>query len=149
MKFTKPDPGEEALVPKDALRAFIPIPAETERVAAAIIDAGLKVHKTLGAGLLESMYESCLVHELAKRGFEPRRQVAAPVIYDGTTLDSEFRIDLLVNGLIVVEVKSVESLLPVHQSQVITYLKLSGCRLGFLLNFNVPLFKNGIRRVVI
>lgn len=125
-----------------------PIPAETERVAAAIVDAGLRVHKTLGAGLLESIYERCLVHELAKRGLEPRRQVAVPIVYDGMTLDGEFRIDLLVNGVIVVEVKSVDALLPVHQSQIITYLKLSGCRMGFLLNFNVPLFKNGVRRVV-
>ena len=126
-----------------------PIPAETERVATAIVDAGLKVHKTLGAGLLESMYEHCLVHELAKRGLEPRRQVAVPIVYDGMTLDGEFRIDLLVNGVIVVEVKSVDILLPVHQSQIITYLKLSGCRMGFLLNFNVPLFKNGVRRIVV
>jgi GxxExxY protein len=126
-----------------------PIPAETERVATAIVDAGLKVHKTLGAGLLESMYEHCLVHELAKRGLEPRRQVAVPIIYDGMTLDGEFRIDLLVSGVIVVEVKSVDTLLPVHQSQLITYLKLSGCRIGFLLNFNVPLFKNGVRRIVV
>lgn len=72
-----------------------------------------------------------------------------PIVYDGITLDGEFRIDLLVNGLIVVEVKSVESLLPVHQSQIITYLRLSGCRMGFLMNFNVPLFKNGVRRIVV
>ena len=127
----------------------IPVSAETERVATAIVDAGLKVHKTLGAGLLESIYERCLVHELAKRGLEPRQQVAVPIVYDGMTLDGEFRIDLLVNGVIVVEVKSVDTLLPVHQSQIITYLKLSGCRLGFLLNFNVPLFKNGVRRIVV
>lgn len=125
------------------------LPRDTELVATAIVDAGLKVHKTLGAGLLESVYEECLVHELTTRGFWPRRQVALPIVYDGVTLDADLRIDLLVNGLVVVEVKSVESLLPVHRSQLITYLKLSGCRVGFLMNFNVPLFKDGVKRIIL
>src|SRR5262245_40530636 len=100
MKFTKADNAEDGPSAVGTLR--VPIPSETERVAFIIIDAGLKVHKTLGAGLLESMYEECLVHELAKRGLEPRRQVSVPIVYDGVTLDGEFRIDLLVNRLIVV-----------------------------------------------
>jgi GxxExxY protein len=89
------------------------------------------------------------MHELTKRGLKPQRQVSMPIIYDGTKLEAELRIDLLVNGQVVVEVKSVEALLPIHQSQLLTYLKLSGCRLGFLMNFNVPLLKDGIRRLAV
>lgn len=129
--------------------ARIPIPDSVENIGAIIIDAGLKVHRTLGAGLLESVYESCLVHELKKRGLDPRQQVNQSIVYDDVELESGLRIDLLVNGVIVVEVKSVEALLPVHQSQLLTYLKLSGCRLGFLMNFNVPLFKDGLKRLII
>lgn len=126
----------------------MPIPDNVENLATVIVDAGLKVHKALGPGLLESVCEHCLVHELTKRGLEPRRQVNRPIVYDGVTLDAGFRIDLMVNDLIIVEVKSVEALLPVHQSQLLTYLKLSACRIGFLMNFNVPLFKDGVRRLV-
>lgn len=126
-----------------------PIPADTDTLARETVDAAVKVHITLGPGLLESVYEHCLVHELHKRGHKPRRQAGLPVIYDGSTLDAELRIDLLVNGMIIVEAKAVETLLPIHQSQLLTYLKLSGCRLGFLINFNVPLLKNGIRRLVV
>lgn len=129
--------------------ARIPIPEGVEKIASIIVDAGLKVHKTLGAGSLESVYENCLVHELRKRGLDPRQQVNQPIVYDGVELESGLRIDLLVNGMIVVETKSVEALLPVHQSQLLTYLKLSGCRLGFLMNFNVPLFKDGLRRLIV
>jgi GxxExxY protein len=89
------------------------------------------------------------VHELSKRELKPQRQVGLPIVYDGTKLDAELRIDLVVNGLIIVEVKSVETLLPIHQSQLLTYLKLSGRRLGFLINFNVPLLKDGIRRLAV
>lgn len=129
--------------------ARIPIPDNVEKIGAIIIDAGLKVHRTLGAGLLESVYESCLVHELKKRGLDPRQQVNQSIVYDDVELESGLRIDLLVNGVVVVEVKSVEALLPVHQSQLLTYLKLSGCRLGFLMNFNVPLFKDGLKRLIV
>lgn len=126
-----------------------PIPSEIDALAREIVDAGTKVHRTLGPGLLESVYELCLVHELTKRGLKPQRQVSLPVVYDDVKLDGGLRIDLLVNGLIVVEVKAVEGLLPVHQSQILTYLKLSGCRLGFLMNFNVPLLKDGLRRFAV
>ncbi len=129
--------------------ARIPIPDGVEKIASAIVDSGLKAHKTLGAGLLESVYENCLVHELRKRGLDPRQQVNQPIVYDAVELQAGLRIDLLVNGVIVVETKSVEALLPVHQSQLLTYLKLSGCRLGFLMNFNVPLFKDGLRRLIV
>lgn len=126
-----------------------PIPNEIDALAREIVDAGIKVHRTLGPGLLESVYELCLVHELTKRGLKPQRQVGLPVVYEDVKLDGGLRIDLLVNGSIVVEVKAVEALLPVHQSQVLTYLKLSGCRLGFLMNFNVPLLKDGLRRFAV
>lgn len=129
--------------------ARIPIPDGVEKIASVIVDSGLKAHKTLDAGLLESVYENCLVHELRKRGLDPRQQVNQPIVYDAVELEAGLRIDLLVNGVIVVETKSVEALLPVHQSQLLTYLKLSGCRLGFLMNFNVPLFKDGLRRLIV
>ncbi len=125
------------------------VPDHIERLAAVIVDSGLKVHKALGPGLLESVYEHCLVHELRKRGHAPLQQVSQPIVYDGVTIDPALRIDLIVDGEIVVEVKSVETILPVHQSQLLTYLKLSGCRLGFLMNFNVPLFKDGLRRLIV
>lgn len=127
----------------------VPIPDSVERVASIVVDAGFKVHKTLGPGLLESAYEHCLAHELALRGISPRRQVTLPIIYEGCEIEAAFRIDLLVSDAIVVEIKAVEAMLPIHRSQLLTYLKLSGCRLGFLMNFNVQLFKDGVRRLII
>jgi GxxExxY protein len=126
----------------------VSIPDSVERLASIVVDAGLKVHKTLGPGLLESVYEHCLAHELTKRGLAPRRQVSQPIVYDGCEIEAALRIDLVVSGAIIVEVKSVETTLPIHRSQLLTYLKLSGCRLGFLMNFNVPLFKNGLQRLI-
>lgn len=125
-----------------------PIPDVVERDASIVVDAGLKVHRALGPGLLESVYEHCLAYELAKRGLPPRRQVIQPIIYDGCELEAALRIDLVVNDAIIVEVKSVEATLPINRSQLLTYLKLSGCRLGFLMNFNVPLFKDGVQRLI-
>lgn len=127
----------------------LPIPQDVEQLAAEVVDAAIKVHKALGPGLLESVYEQCLVHELTRRELRPQQQVALPIVYEGAKLDSGLRIDLLVNGLIIVEVKAVEALLPVHQSQLLTYLKLSGRRVGFLVNFNVPLLKDGLKRLVV
>lgn len=125
-----------------------PIPAETEIIARSAIDAGIKVHSALGPGLLESVYEHCLAHELTQRGVAVERQIALPVFYEGTKLEAGFRIDLLLARAVVVEVKSVDILAPIHQAQLLTYLKLSGCRLGLLMNFNVPLFKDGLKRMV-
>ncbi|MBI3694282.1 MAG: GxxExxY protein [Acidobacteria bacterium] len=98
---------------------------------------------------MESIYEVCLVHALTKRSLTVERQVALPVIYDDLRLDAGFRLDILVEGCLVVEVKAVEQVLPVHKAQVLTYLKLTGHRLGFIINFNVPLIRDGIRRVVL
>jgi len=122
---------------------------EEESVGQRIIGCALKVHSALGPGLLESTYETCLAHELGKVDLDVKRQLPLPVAYDGLDLDAGYRIDLLVGDCVVVELKSVERLLPLHLSQVLTYLKLSGVRLGYLLNFNVPRMKQGIRRVIL
>jgi GxxExxY protein len=122
---------------------------DLEAIARTLVDAGLKVHRALGPGLLESAYEHCLVHELHGRGLALQRQVVLPIVYDGAMIDAGYRLDLLVENAIVVEVKSVDALTRVHDAQILTYLKLSGRRIGFLMNFNVPLFKQGLKRFVL
>ena len=126
-----------------------PIPAATDKVAKQVVDAAFSVHSSLGPGLLESVYEVCLAHELGKRGLKVERQIALPVIYDKLRLHAGLRFDALVEGCVVVELKAVEKILPVHKAQILTYLKLSGHRLGLLINFNVPVIKNGIVRMVL
>ena len=113
-----------------------------------VLKSAMKVHTSLGPGLLERVYELCLVHELSKSGWKAERQVALPVRYDGLEINGGFRVDILVESLVVIEVKAVEKLLPVHKSQLLTYLRLSGCKLGHLLNFNIPHMRDGIKRVV-
>lgn len=125
-----------------------PIADELNRISGHIVDAAYAVHSHLGPGLLESVYEVCLVHELTKRGLAVARQVDVPVEYDGIKIDSALRVDLIVEKSVLVELKAVESLLAVHAAQVLTYLKLTGCRLGLLINFNVPLIRDGIKRLV-
>jgi GxxExxY protein len=125
-----------------------PVSIETDAIAKQIVDAVFTVHKKLGPGLLEGVYEACLVHELKKRGIKVQQQVALPVIYDDLHLEAGFRLDLLIEEKVIIELKSVERLLPIHKAQVLTYLKLSGHRLAFLINFNVPLIKDGIERIV-
>lgn len=127
----------------------VPISEEDERIAKLIVDAAFVVHKTLGAGLLESVYEACLCHELEKRNLKYKRQVIVPLVYDGIKFTEGFRIDILIEERIICELKSVEKIENVHLSQTLTYLKLTGNRLGFLINFNVPLIRNGIRRVIL
>jgi GxxExxY protein len=129
--------------------AHEPLPQETEEIARSIVDAALAVHRALGPGLLESAYEICLAHELERRGHIVAKQTALPVVYDTVRLDAGYRIDLIVDGAVIVEVKAVETVLPIHEAQVLTYLRLSGRRLGFLINFNVPLLKNGIKRMIL
>lgn len=116
-------------------------------IAADIVDSAYKIHKELGPGLLESAYEVCLEHELTKRGYQVEKQKAQPVHYDGIVIDAGYRLDLLVSDLVIIELKAVAELAPIHQAQLTTYLKLSKKTLGFLINFNVPLIKNGIRRI--
>jgi GxxExxY protein len=113
-----------------------------------VFDAGMKVHKALGPGLLESAYEECLYYELQKYGLLVEKQKTLPLIYEDVKLDAGYRIDLLIEKKLVIEVKSVEALNDLHLAQILTYLKLSGCKLGLLINFNTVLFKNGIKRVV-
>ena len=113
----------------------------------AVVDAAIKVHTALGPGLLEGAYEGCLVHELRKRGHLVLQQLPLPVLYDEICIDLGYRIDLLVDGGVVVEVKSVGKLAPIHNAQLLSYLKLGGYKVGLLLNFNVPHLKDGIRRM--
>ena len=121
--------------------------ADLNQTTATIISAAIDVHRELGPGLLESAYETCLAYELAERGLDVRRQVEQPVTYRGVHLDCGYRIDLLVDG-VVVELKAVNSLNAVHKAQVLSYLKLSGCQMGLLINFNVKLLKDGVQRIV-
>jgi GxxExxY protein len=117
-------------------------------IAAVVVDAALKIHKTLGPGLLESVYQATLSFELRKRGLSVVEQLGLPVHYEAVKLDLGFRVDLLVGDKIVVEIKSIEAVAPVHRKQLQTYLRLMDKRLGLLINFNVELLKNGIHRVV-
>ena len=121
---------------------------DIEAVATDIVDAAIKVHKTLGPGLLESAYQQCHAYELRKRGRKVLTEVNLPLLYENQRIDAGYRIDTWVDDLIIIENKVVESILPIYEAQLLTYLKLSGCRIGFLLNWNVKLMKNGIRRVV-
>lgn len=128
---------------------FPAIPAQTEAIARSAVDAGMKVHATLGPGLLESAYEHCLARELQNRRIDVLRQVVLPIEYSGAKLDAGYRIDLWIGRTVIVEVKSIDCLAAIHQAQLLTYLRLSNCRLGLLMNFNVPLFKDGIKRLVL
>ena len=131
------------------MKTFDPVPPEVERVAKLIVDAAFHVHKELGPGLLESVYESCLAFELEHRGVKVERQVALPVIYKGVRLDAGLRLDMLIGNTVIVELKAVETMLPLFDAQLLTYLKLTAQRLGLLINFNVPLIKDGIKRIVL
>ncbi len=121
---------------------------ELNEISGQVVDAAFAVHSALGPGLLESVYEQCLAYELESRGIQVERQVALPVIYRDIRLDAGFRLDLLVQDAVVVEIKATEKLMPVHEAQLLTYLKLSRYRLGLLINFNVPLLKYGIKRLI-
>ena len=113
-----------------------------------IFDSALKVHRALGPGLLESAYEECLYYELMKNDLSIDRQKALPLVYEEVKLDAGYRVDLLINGKVIIELKAVDSLTDVHMAQILTYLKLSECKLGMLINFNVVLINDGIKRVV-
>jgi len=113
-----------------------------------IIGAAIDVHRELGPGLLESSYEVCLAHELAKRGLHFERHKELPITYQEVRIDCGYRIDLLVESEVIVELKAIEKLQPIHQAQLLTYLKLSGCRVGLIINFNLRILKDGIKRLV-
>jgi GxxExxY protein len=120
-----------------------------EVVATEIVDAAYAVHKALGPGLLEKIYEVCFCHELTKRDLSYQRQVDIPVEYDGITFDEGLRLDVIVEELIICEIKAVDKMNPVWEAQLLSYLKLTGKRIGFLINFNVPLIKNGVKRIIL
>ena len=123
--------------------------AELNGLTDKIIGAAIEVHRNLGPGLLESAYETCLTYELEQTGLTVERQKALPLVYKNIKLDQGYRIDLFVEEKIVVELKVVEQITPVHEAQVLSYLKFSGCRIGLLLNFNTKLMKNGIHRFIL
>ena len=118
-------------------------------ISGAVVDAAMKVHSALGPGLLESAYAACLKHELIKRGLKVACEVPLPVIYDGIKLEAGYRLDLVVEDTVVVELKAIEALAPIHQAQIISYLKLSGKPIGLLINFHTLHLKDGIKRFVI
>jgi hypothetical protein len=121
---------------------------EINQISGAIVDASMKVHSALGPGLLESVYETCLKHELLKRGLRCLCEQPMPVVYDGIEIEMGFRLDLLVEDLVIVELKAIERLLPIHEAQLLTYLKLTKREGGLLINFNVTHLRNGIKRII-
>ena len=120
-----------------------------ESIASKIVDAAYTVHKTLGPGLLEKVYEVCFCYVLAQKGFDIKRQLDIPIVFEGMTFEEGLRLDVLVNDLVICELKALENVNPVWEAQLLSHLKLTGKRLGYLINFNVPLIKNGIKRMVI
>jgi GxxExxY protein len=126
-----------------------PIPVELDDLARTVVDAAFKVHMELGPGLLESVYEICLTHELRKRGIRVELQVALPIIFDGIRIDAGLRIDMLVESELIVELKAAEGHHALYEAQLLTYLKLAKRRLGLLINFNVPRIRDGIRRIAL
>ena len=128
---------------------YAKISEEEEITGKGVVDAAYKIHKELGPGLLEKVYEVCFCHELVKKGFTVKRQVDIPIVYDGIIFEEGLRLDVLVNDLVICELKALENVNPVWEAQLLSHLKLTNKRLGYLINFNVPLIKNGIRRMVI
>jgi GxxExxY protein len=128
---------------------MIPLTEREEKVGKIIVNAAYKVHKELGPGLLEKIYEIALAHELQKAGLDVKRQLEIPIVYDGIKFDEGLRLDLLVEDLVIIETKAIEQVNPVWIAQVLSHLKLTKKRLGYLINFNVPLIKDGLKRIVL
>ena len=138
----------EKLMPEPPKKKIVPIPPETERIGKIVLDAAFKVHTVLGPGLLESVYQVAMKHVIEKDGTLVETEVKQPIMFEGVKLESGLRIDMLVAKCVIVELKSVEKMNPVYEAQLMTYLRLSGNRLGFLINFTVPHLKDGIKRIV-
>lgn len=130
-------------------KTWLPIPEKTEHVGKVVLDSAFTVHTSLGPGLLEAAYVACLAYEIRKYGLTVDNQVSLPVYYGDVQVEAGFRLDLLVDQCVIVEVKSVENLNRLHQAQILTYLRLSGLRLGYLINFNTTMLKNGIKSLVL
>lgn len=129
-------------------RSFQPLSHEEEEIGKAIVNAAYEVHKELGPGLLEKVYEVCFCHVLTRNGYNVQRQLTVPIIFEDIVLDESLRLDVLVNDLVICELKAIETVNPVWEAQILSHLKLTKRRLGYLINFNVPLIKDGIRRFV-
>mgnify|MGYP001232492934 FL=1 len=125
------------------------ISKEEEEIGKAIVDSAYIIHKELGPGLLEKVYEVCFCHELTKKGFKVKRQIDIPIVYDRIVFNEGLRLDVLINDLVICELKALENVNPVWEAQLLSHLKLLNKRLGYLINFNVPLIKNGIKRMVL
>jgi len=130
-------------------KIFKPISEEEEKIGRAIVDAAYRVHKELGPGLLERVYEVCFCHVLRSEGYEVQRQLDIPIAFEGIVFDEGLRLDVLVNDLVICELKALDNVNPVWEAQLLSHLKLTEKRLGFLINFNVPLIKDGIKRMVL
>lgn len=128
---------------------YSPLSEKEEYIGKVIVESAFKVHKELGPGLLEKIYEVCFAHEIKKSGLVVKRQLDIPIIYDGLTFDEGLRLDLLVEDLVICELKAVDQINPVWEAQILSHLKLTGLRLGYLINFNVALIKQGIKRFII
>ncbi|KAF0109356.1 MAG: hypothetical protein FD146_400 [Anaerolineaceae bacterium] len=133
---------------KPVQKQFAPIPVEAEVIGKKVLDAAYAVHSALGPGLLESVYEACLAHKLRQQNVPVATQVVMPVMFEGVQIETGLRLDLLAGKLVIVELKSVDTLIPLHEAQLLTYLKVTGLRLGYLINFNVVHLKDGIKRMV-
>ena len=125
------------------------ISEEEDRIGKGIVNAAFHIHKELGPGLLEKVYEVCFCHVLAMEGFDIKRQLDIPIVFEGITFEEGLRLDVLVNDLVICELKALENVNPVWEAQLLSHLKLTGKRLGYLINFNVPLIKNGIKRMIL
>ena len=130
------------------MNVFSPLSPDVEDLSRSLVDSAFKVHQTLGPGLLESVYEACLCVELGKRGIGYETQALVPLVYEGVKIEAGLRVDLLVEKRVILELKSVDKLLPIHHSQLLTYLKLANLNLGLLINFNVAMFKQGVKRII-
>jgi len=144
----KPENKKVHLTAKNAEIAEMNEKEELDNITETVIDIAIGVHRTLGPGLLESAYERCMVFDLAQTGLKVEQQKPLPIVYRGMKLECGYRLDLLIEEKVIVEVKAIEKLLPIHKAQLLSYLKLSGCKVGLLINFNVKMLKDGIQRVV-
>lgn len=133
---------------KEQDKIINPILERTEKIAKSVLDAAFKVHTKLGPGLLESVYETCLAYELKKTGLQYEAQTILPIVYGDLTVESGLRLDIFAEKCVIIEIKAVDNIIPIHKAQLLTYLRLSGVRLGLLINFNVIHLRNGIIRVV-
>lgn len=133
----------------DHNRSFLPITPEEEAIGKAVVNAAYRVHKELGPGLLEKVYEVCFCHVLSREGYVVKRQLDVPIVFENFIFNEGLRLDVMVNELVICELKALETVNPVWEAQILSHLKLTGKRLGYLINFNVPLIKDGIKRMVL